>query len=814
MLNKILLSTALLWSPNNVNADGVKSSLLQTLTPIEQQSHDMMPSSLCFVSEDKSSDTYNNKWSNSIDGNANGWWDNPIKKISFEQSKQSIQSENKLLYEASSWKLNALSVDPGNLVFDFSDVSDYSNNTFVFTQPLTSLNNWSASVLVVWLPLEHLSWWQSVSVQFWTNTLTFKCENWSIVCEKSNGDRVCCFTNAYLPWKYDDVPLDCFLKQFKGFFDGDQLWPSSFSYDNGNLVYIASSIFWTYTFNIDPNSYVTKNLASILEKIEWVNLSAFQLSDIQKINDFLKDCYYLNQRTQQRESHPFVKMIEDDWHTYLVLCTGAWSSESINPEWVEDSVVEVSVDETINQQKVQDVISLINGLPIKENITLDDEGAVQNARGEYNKLLPAEQIQVTNSSRLIGAEEKIKELKQQSQQVADSTERSQSAISAVISLINGLPKKDAVTLDDEGAVQNARGEYDKLLPAEQEQVTNSSRLTEAEEKIKELQQANIEEWIITADSVARMISGLPSIEDKDLEQPLNKVKDLIARYTLQWWNTTSDQDQIVADAEQRLDAYKKQLELSQTTTATTIELIEVLKREADVNKLKQALKQAHQININFISHDLANTLLLEIKRAEDSVAFSQWIQNVKDLDRENDFCWSLQRVLGSWLDFTDPEDIRVAYVLDTYVKSFQTKATAVHKDMCNVCNNHDRIWYNISLWLYSAFVDIASQFGISFPQFGQCLNKLWKIPEFPLETPVSDVTASGVTVLWNGGSSPIIEFDSQYTWHSMNVMWTWWQIWDTFDANNKKELSKYLRPWVYVIFDRNLGKCVAKIVKQ
>lgn len=61
------------------------------------------------------------------------------------------------------------------------------------------------------------------------------------------------------------------------------------------------------------------------------------------------------------------------------------------------------------------------------------------------------------------------------------------SIEKAMAAINAIPAADKLTLDDKAAVEKARTLYDSLNDEEKSVITNYSKLTEAEAKIRELE---------------------------------------------------------------------------------------------------------------------------------------------------------------------------------------------------------------------------------------------------------------------------------------------------------------------------------------
>ena len=84
------------------------------------------------------------------------------------------------------------------------------------------------------------------------------------------------------------------------------------------------------------------------------------------------------------------------------------------------------------------------------------------------------------------------------------------AVEAVIAKIAALPEVDALTLDDETAVNEAKTAFDALSAENQAKVTNSDKLTKALAKIEELKAAASDQEKV--DAVIKMINDLPATD--------------------------------------------------------------------------------------------------------------------------------------------------------------------------------------------------------------------------------------------------------------------------------------------------------------
>ena len=135
--------------------------------------------------------------------------------------------------------------------------------------------------------------------------------------------------------------------------------------------------------------------------------------------------------------------------------------------------------EVADKAAAKQVDDIIDPLDVK---SLDDEPAVVAARKAYDALPDNRKGYVTKLQKLEAAEAKIAELKAQAEQEAAD----KAAAKVVDDLIAAL---NVQSLDDKPAVVAARDAYDALTDAQKAYVTNLDKLTAAEEKIAQLEQA-------------------------------------------------------------------------------------------------------------------------------------------------------------------------------------------------------------------------------------------------------------------------------------------------------------------------------------
>ena len=103
------------------------------------------------------------------------------------------------------------------------------------------------------------------------------------------------------------------------------------------------------------------------------------------------------------------------------------------------------------------------------------------------------------------------------------------SIEKAMAAINAIPAADKLTLDDKAAVEKARTLYDSLNDEEKSVITNYSKLTEAEAKIRELekQQEQKDKDKKAAEKVIADIDALPSSSELTLDPYVLQLLDRV-----------------------------------------------------------------------------------------------------------------------------------------------------------------------------------------------------------------------------------------------------------------------------------------------
>lgn len=161
------------------------------------------------------------------------------------------------------------------------------------------------------------------------------------------------------------------------------------------------------------------------------------------------------------------------------------------------------------------------------------------------------------------------------------------SITKVIAAIDALPAADKLTLEDRAAVAKARTLYDALDDESKTVISNYSRLTEAEARIKELEkkQTEKEEDKAAAGKVTEAITALPSADELTLDPYVLKLLDTVqAEYDA----LTEAQKELVTNYS-TLQALRKLIPDLKTAAAVADKISAIGEVTSDNYQKKQAL---------------------------------------------------------------------------------------------------------------------------------------------------------------------------------------------------------------------------------
>ncbi|MFQ8688452.1 MAG: InlB B-repeat-containing protein [Blautia sp.] len=232
---------------------------------------------------------------------------------------------------------------------------------------------------------------------------------------------------------------------------------------------------------------------------------------------------------------------------------------------------------SIVYEKINELASYVTKLNLG-NITMSDRNTIKKARAVYDSMTEAEKNDSGCKAyykKLVEAEKELKLL-----------EESMDAAEIVISLIDNLG--DAVTLEQQEAVQEARAEYDALTEEQRELITNYGQLVAAEETIEILLQDKA-----VADAVTEQIRGIGEVT-LDSQQA---IADARAAYN----DLTESQKSYITEynvnlltkAEETLSALQEQAERVEKVQEAIGEIPEEVSLEDDSFQLAAEAKAAY-----------------------------------------------------------------------------------------------------------------------------------------------------------------------------------------------------------------------------
>ncbi len=157
-----------------------------------------------------------------------------------------------------------------------------------------------------------------------------------------------------------------------------------------------------------------------------------------------------------------------------------------------------------DDKNIQEVIAKIDSLPDTTSITLDDEVKVGEARALYDALTDEEKGKVTNYSKLISLESKIKKLRD-AQNIIDLKE-----------MIDKLPEPNDVTINDKEQIEKAVALFESLSNIQKIQITNSKKLEAVQATLQTIID-EINRHKANAQVVINVIESLPTVENVQIK---------------------------------------------------------------------------------------------------------------------------------------------------------------------------------------------------------------------------------------------------------------------------------------------------------
>lgn len=242
----------------------------------------------------------------------------------------------------------------------------------------------------------------------------------------------------------------------------------------------------------------------------------------------------------------------------------------------KDESVSTAYDKLLKANQVYEVIAAIASLPQLEALTLEDADAVSAARASYDALDTDLKAQISNSSDLITAEKKIRNLK---------------AVKTVSELIEALPDSKDLSYETDGdAVKKAYQEY-MLLTEEQRELLDSDqrdKLLDDYETIKE-QQSDAE----AVREVIENIADIPALEELTLEDDafVKSVRGLYESLSTEELKARVTNYTILTGSEAKLTALKQEDLLELIDKLPDPETLEGHKEDGSDMKITEGILQ-------------------------------------------------------------------------------------------------------------------------------------------------------------------------------------------------------------------------------
>ena len=130
-----------------------------------------------------------------------------------------------------------------------------------------------------------------------------------------------------------------------------------------------------------------------------------------------------------------------------------------------------------NNEKIENVISLINNLPEEITYTLDVESKLNEIENLYKELSKEEQQKVTNYNTFVEKQNQFKKLKED-KEVED-------IYLPVYNLIEALPSLEEFSFEDVAEIENAKAAYDELDKKYTSYITNVDKLNNLLKKVED-----------------------------------------------------------------------------------------------------------------------------------------------------------------------------------------------------------------------------------------------------------------------------------------------------------------------------------------
>ncbi|MBR1481720.1 MAG: hypothetical protein IJ598_01990, partial [Ruminococcus sp.] len=272
------------------------------------------------------------------------------------------------------------------------------------------------------------------------------------------------------------------------------------------------------------------------------------------------------------------------------------------------SAVAAVLKQMVDEAASEAVEDLIRALPAAEDVTLDDQPAIEEAKAAYDALT-ADQKKLVNLTDRVQLAADVAAIEKLVNDIA--------AADAVTEQINALPDAADITLDDAADVMAARAAYEALTDDQKALVDDAvvQKLNDAEDALFDLVDAN---------AVSTMINALPdaddvSVHDKDLIEAVRAAYDDLsdaqkALIDEDTYKKLTDAEDALAQAEadkaaaEEVDALIEALPAPTQVTVDDKEAIEAARAAFDelTDNQKNLVSMADKVKLALDEYALAN----------------------------------------------------------------------------------------------------------------------------------------------------------------------------------------------------------------
>ena len=288
-----------------------------------------------------------------------------------------------------------------------------------------------------------------------------------------------------------------------------------------------------------------------------------------------------------------------------------------------------------------------------DDITLNSEKAIEEAKKAYNLLTDEQKEQIKNADAIKTAEEKLSKLQ---------VENAESKISAI----------GDVTLDSKDAIKDARDTYDALTDDQKKQVTNYDVLQKAESELSDLQKAdavvtkikNIGKVTLKSESKIKqartaynkltdkqktLVTNYDVLEKAEKDLADLKAADQVSKNITNIGTVTLESEDVIKEARTAYDA----LTDAQKELVSNKDVLE--KAEKDLADLKAADQVSKNItNIGTVTLE-SEDAIKEARTAYDALTDAQ-----KELVSNKDVLEKAETTLKELKDAKDADDAKAA----------------------------------------------------------------------------------------------------------------------------------------------------------